>query len=142
MKVQEEAIKWAEGDWIKVDEYKGKGEIKIGRKGFPNPLRGENEVTYVKTFKLTKQAKGETHEWTMIELRKKDKSREQNVYKTKGPDVTPENKQFPILRAMGGEKLDEMGKSWEMIFELEWEHELKSSGLGLYVQGQLKGTKK
>jgi hypothetical protein len=75
MKVQEEAIKWAEGDWIKVDEYKGKGEIKIGRKGFPNPLRGENEVTYIKTFKLTKQAKGETHECTMIELRKKAKSR-------------------------------------------------------------------
>ena len=62
--------------------------------------------------------------------------------KTRGSIMEPENKQFPILRAMGGEKLDEMGKSWEMIFELEWEHELKSSGLGLYVQGQLKGTKK
>jgi hypothetical protein len=33
---------------------------------------------------------------------------------------------------MGGEKLEEMGKSWEMIYELEWEYE----------QGQLKGTKK
>jgi hypothetical protein len=96
MKVHEEALKWAEGEWVKIEEYKGKGDIKIGRKGFPNPLRGENEVTYVKKFKMTKQAKGEKHEWKMIELRKKDKSREQNVYKTKGPDVTPENTQFPI----------------------------------------------
>ena len=53
---------------------------------------------------MTKQTKGETHEWTMIELRKKDKSREQNVYKTAGPDITEENMQFPILRAIGGER--------------------------------------
>ena len=59
----------------------------------------------------------------MIELRKRDKSREQNVYKTKGPDITTKNIQFPILRAMGGEKLEEMDKGWEMIFELEWDNE-------------------
>jgi hypothetical protein len=59
----------------------------------------------------------------MIELRKKDKSREQNVYKTKGPDITTENIQLPVLRAMGGEELEEMDKGWKMIFELEWDNE-------------------
>jgi hypothetical protein len=78
----------------------------------------------------------------MIELRKKNKSREQNVYKTTGPDVTIENKQFPILRAMGGEKLDEMGKSWEMIFELKWKPEFLGVAEGVRQYGQLKGTKK
>jgi hypothetical protein len=68
----------------------------------------------------------------VIKLRKIDKSREQYVYKTKGPDITTENIQFPILRAMGGEKLEEMGKSWEMIYELQWDNEL----------GHMRGTKK
>jgi hypothetical protein len=54
--------------------HKGPGDIKIGRRGCPNPLQGENEVTYVTKFRLTKIVKDETHEWTMIELRKKDKS--------------------------------------------------------------------
>jgi hypothetical protein len=109
IKVQEEALEWAEGEWVKIEEHKGPGDIKIGRRGCPNPMRGENEVTYVKKIRLTKLVKDETHEWTMIELRKKGKSREQNVYKTKGPDITTENIQFLILRAMGEEKLEEMG---------------------------------
>jgi hypothetical protein len=142
MKVQEEALKWAEGSWIKTSEHAGKGDIKTGREGSHNPLTGDNEVTYVKRFTLTKQMKGETHEWTMIELWKKDKSREQNVYKTKGPDITKENIQFPILRSLGGEKMDEMGKRWEMIFELEWERDHIGTVEGVRKYGPLRGTKK
>jgi hypothetical protein len=78
----------------------------------------------------------------MIELRKKDKSREQNVYKTAGPDITEENMQFPILRALGGEKLEEMGKRWEMIFELKWAPEFLGVAEGVRQYGQLIGTKK
>jgi hypothetical protein len=68
------------------------------------------------------------------------------VYKTTGPDVTRENIQFPIMRALGGEKLDEMGKSWEMIFELKWKPEFlgvaEGVAEGVRQYGQLKGTKK
>ena len=142
MKVQEEALKWAEGSWIKTSEHAGKGDIKTGREGSHNPLTGDNEVKYVKKFMLTKRMEGETHEWTMIELWKKDKSREQNVYKTKGPDITKENIQFPILRSLGGEKMDEMGKRWEMIFELNWEREYIGTAEGVRKYGPLRGTKK
>jgi hypothetical protein len=40
MKVQEEALKWAEGEWKKIEECKGPGDSK--------KEEGENEVTYVK----------------------------------------------------------------------------------------------
>jgi hypothetical protein len=80
---QEGALKWAEGEWIKTEEHKGPGDSKKGK--------GENEITYVKKIRLTKVVEDGTHEWTMIELRKRNKAREQNVplvYKTKGPDIT------------------------------------------------------
>jgi hypothetical protein len=74
---------------------------------------------------MTKTVTSKIHEWTMIELRKRNRAREQNVYKTKGPDITDENYRHPILRSTDGKKLEEMDKEWEMIFDLEWNEDLK-----------------
>jgi hypothetical protein len=96
--------------------YKGPGDRDNGK--------DENEIIYVKKIKMTKTVTSKIHEWTMIELRKRNRAREQNVYKTKGPDITDENYRHPILRSTDGKKLEEMDKEWEMIFDLEWNEDL------------------
>jgi hypothetical protein len=60
---------------------------------------------------MMKTVTSEIHEWEMIELKKKNGLREQNVYKTKGPDITIDNQQYPILRPIDGEKLEEWRKN-------------------------------
>jgi hypothetical protein len=81
MKVQAEALKWAEGKWTKVAQYMGHGDQDKGG--------GVNEIVGVKRFKRVKAihytstycctAKEEVvyirnlviHEWEMIELKKR-----------------------------------------------------------------------
>jgi hypothetical protein len=118
LEAEEEALKWAEGKWIKVKEHKGHANRNIEE--------DEDEIVHVKILKMTKTIHDESkylcttmgeivyikifkiHEWEMIELKKKNGSREQSVYKTRGPDITIENRQHPVLRPTDGKKLEEM----------------------------------
>ena len=103
IKVQEKALKWAEGKWKKIEEHKVQGDRDKGK--------DEDKIVYAKRFKMMKTVTSEIHEWEMIELKKKNGLREQNVYKTKGPDITIDNQQYPILRPIDGEKLEEWRKN-------------------------------